>query len=126
METLKNYSSPRTPRLQSWEVQDEYTTSLSERVYIGAKNADFGFQQVYREVLDISFDEEVIELLSRDDSEALSMIAAKLMEYREKNLLVDSIYCYLPSTNLLLRSEEYNSVQKLDNETARKWQEIIE
>ena len=87
---------------------DEYTASLSERVNIGAKNADFGFQQVYSEVLNISFDEEVINLLERRDVEALSMIAARLKEYREKNLLIDSIYCYLPSTQSLIRSDEYN------------------
>lgn len=104
---------------------DEYTESLSERVYIGAKNADVGFQQIYREVLDISFDERIIELLSSDDPAALSMIAARLKEYREKNLLADSIYCYLPATHILLRSDEYNSVQKLDESTALKWQEII-
>ena len=101
----------------------EYATSLYERVYIGAKNSDLGFQKIYRETLDISFDTRIAELLNRND---FVQLAACLKEYREKNLLADDIYCYVPSKKILIRSEEYNSVQKLNDNVANVWQEIVD
>ena len=101
----------------------EYAASLYERAYIGAKNADLGFQKIYRMTLDISFDPKVAELINRNDFSALSL---HLRTYREKNFLVDDIYCCLPDKKILVRSEEYNSVQTLDEETAAAWKKIID
>ena len=101
----------------------EYATSLYERVYIGAKNADLGFQKIYRATLDISFDTRIIDLLNRND---FAQLAVCLKEYREKNSLAEDIYCYVPAKKILVRSEEYNSVQTLDNATADAWQKIID
>lgn len=101
----------------------EYAASLYERIYIGAKNADLGFQKVYRMTLDISFDAQVAELIEQDD---FSKLAIRLKEYRERNFLSDDIYCYIPAKKTLVRSEEYNSVQRLDDKTATAWQAIIE
>ncbi|MBQ3442668.1 MAG: histidine kinase [Selenomonadaceae bacterium] len=101
----------------------EYAASLYERIYIGAKNADLGFQKVYRMTLDISFDAQIAELIEQND---FSKLAIRLKEYRERNFLSDDIYCYIPAKKTLVRSEEYNSVQKLDDKTATAWQEIIE
>ena len=63
----------------------EYAASLYERVFIGAKNVDAGFQQIYRQTLDISFDEEIKNLLTAGDEKSLAQLAAKLKAYREKN-----------------------------------------
>ena len=100
----------------------EYAASLYERVYIGAKNADLGFQRIYRANLDISFDAEIIELIQREDFAA---VATRLKSYREKNLLADDIYIYLPAKKILIRSEEYNSVQTLDDKISEDWNKII-
>ncbi len=101
----------------------EYAASLYERIYIGAKNADLGFQKIYRMTLDISFDAQIIDLINRED---FAQLAIRLKEYRERNFLSDDIYCYIPTKKILVRSEEYNSVQKLDDKTADTWQRIIE
>ncbi len=101
----------------------EYASSLYERIFIGAKNADLGFQRIYRMTLDISFDMQITELINKGD---FTQLATRLKEYREKNSLSDDIYCYMPAKKILVRSEEYNSVQKLDNEVANTWHRIIE
>ncbi|MBE8950426.1 MAG: histidine kinase [Quinella sp. 3Q1] len=101
----------------------EYAASLYERVYIGAKNADAGFQKIYRSTLDISFDAEIIALTNRGD---FSNLATRLRNYREKNFLADDIYIFLPDKKILVRSEEYNSVQTLDAKTSAAWKEIID
>lgn len=101
----------------------EYANSLYERVYIGAKNADAGFQKIYRATLDISFDGEINELVNHGE---FSKVAMRLRDYREKNFLVDDIYIYLPEKNFLIRSEEYNSVQTLDAKISATWKEIID
>lgn len=101
----------------------EYAASLYERVYIGAKNADAGFQKIYRATLDISFDATINELISREN---FSEAATRLKNYREKNFLADDIYIFLPDKKILIRSEEYNSVQPLDWKTAAAWKKIID
>ena len=101
----------------------EYAGSLYERIYIGAKNADLGFQKIYRMTLDISFDPHIAKLINQD---SFAELAIRLREYREKNFLSDDIYCYIPAKKILVRSEEYNSVQKLEDETASTWHRIIE
>ena len=101
----------------------EYAASLYERAYIGAKNADLAFQRIYRMTLDISFDPKIVALVNGND---FSNLAAYLRDYREKNFLADDIYCYLPDKKILVRSEEYNSVQTLNDATARAWQKIID
>jgi len=101
----------------------EYADSLYERVYIGAKNADLGFQRIYRANLDISFDSEIKNLLNAGD---FAKTAALLKIYREKNLLADDIYIYLPAKKILIRSEEYNSVQTLDDKISADWNKIID
>ena len=101
----------------------EYAASLYERVYIGAKNADAGFQKIYRATLDISFDATINELINREN---FSEAATRLKNYREKNFLADDIYIFLPDKKILIRSEEYNSVQPLDEKTAAAWKKIID
>ena len=101
----------------------EYAASLYERVHIGAKNADLGFQKIYRTTLDISFDAQIAELINRGDFAELS---TRLKEYRDKNFLADDFYCFVPAKKILVRSEEYNSVQTLDDKTCAAWQKIID
>ena len=101
----------------------EYAASLYERVYIGAKNADAGFQKIYRATLDISFDATINELISREN---FSEVATRLRNYREKNSLADDIYIFLPDKKILIRSEEYNSVQPLDEKISAAWKKIID
>ena len=101
----------------------EYAISLYERIYIGAKNADLGFQKIYRITLDISFDSQIAEFVERGD---FAQLATRLKEYREKNFLSDDIYCFVPKKKVLVRSEEYNSVQMLDDATLIAWQKIID
>ena len=101
----------------------EYAASLYERVYIGAKNADSGFQKIYRTTLDISFDAQIAEMIRREN---FSDLSTRLRDYREKNFLADDIYIFLPDKKILIRSEEYNSVQTLDKKTSDSWQKIID
>ena len=100
----------------------EYAASLYERVYIGAKNVDLSFQKIYRTTLDISFDAQIKTFLDAGD---FAKVATRLKYYREKTSLADDIYCYLPAKKILIRSEEYNSVQTLDDKVAVAWQKII-
>lgn len=81
-----------------------------------------GFQKIYRTTLDISFDAQVAELVNRGDFAGL---ARRLKEYRDKNFLADDIYCCVPAKKILVRSEEYNSVQTLNDATLNAWQAII-
>ena len=101
----------------------EYAASLQERVFIGAKNADAAFPKIYRATLDISFDAQVSELINRGD---FATLATRLRNYREKNSLADDIYIFLPDKKILIRSEEYNSVQTLNETTAAAWKKIID
>ncbi len=101
----------------------EYAASLYEKIFIGAKNADAGFQKIYRTTLDISFDAQMIEPINHGN---FSEAAARLRNYRERNFLADDIYIFLPAKKILIRSEEYNSVQTLDDETSAAWQKIID
>ncbi|MBQ3336915.1 MAG: histidine kinase [Selenomonadaceae bacterium] len=101
----------------------EYAASLQERVFIGAKNADAAFQKIYRATLDISFDAQVSELINRGD---FATLATRLRNYRERNSLADDVYIFLPDKKILIRSEEYNSVQTLDWKTAAAWKKIID
>ena len=101
----------------------EYGNSLYERVYIGAKNADTGFQKIYRANLDISFDDDIKTALA---SQNYPKIASKLKTYREKMPLADDIYIFLPDKKILIRSEEYNSVQKISDKDSGAWQKIID
>lgn len=101
----------------------EYAASLYERVFIGAKNADAGFQKIYRATLDISFDATINELINREN---FSEAATRLKNYREKTFLADDIYIFLPDKKILIRSEEYNSVQPLDEKTSAAWKKIID
>ena len=81
-----------------------------------------GFQKIYRTTLDISFDPHISELINQND---FVQLAISLREYCDKNFLSDDIYCYIPAKKILVRSEEYNSVQKLDDATADSWNKII-
>ena len=100
----------------------EYAASLYERAYIGAKNADLGFQKIYRMTLDISFDPKIAEVINSNDFSALALY---LRTYREKDFLADDIYCYLPEKKILVRSEEYHSIQSLNESAAYAWQKNI-
>ena len=86
----------------------EYAASLYERVYIGAKNADAGFQKIYRATLDISFDATINELISREN---FSEAATRLRNYREKNFLAYDIYIFLPDKKIFdsLRGIQFRS-----------------
>jgi|GEM_PF-5770437 len=88
----------------------EYAASLYERVYIGAKNADAGFQKIYRATLDISFDAQVSELINSGE---FPKVATRLRDYREKNFLADDIYIYLPTRKILIRSENIIRFRRL-------------
>ena len=60
----------------------QYITSLYERIFIGTKNADLGFQKIYRMTLDISFEPKIAELIKQN---AFVELSIHLREYREKN-----------------------------------------
>ena len=110
----------------------QYAQAVAERLYIGNKHVDTAFKEVYRICLDISFNERIKNILIKSDDSTsdnrnnLSEIHSILKSYREQNNLIDNIYCYIPKSHKLIKSEEYNSLQTIDLQTALLWEEILQ
>lgn len=106
---------------------EEYAKSLADRLYICTKNIDAVFQNTYRYNIEISFDKEIYNILSNNNlkNEDLNKIAEILREYKEKNKEIDNIYCYLPTKNFLIKSEEFKSIELIDLNRAIYWQDIL-
>lgn len=104
----------------------QYAKSLYDRLYIGLKNVDEEFQNIYRETAELSFDKDVQNLIQQNDEEDFRRLAEIFRSYKEKNNLIDNIYCYIPASQILIRSDEYNSVQKLNSDEAADWQNILQ
>lgn len=106
---------------------EEYAKSLSDRLYVCTKNIDKVFQNTYRYNIEISFDKQIHNILSKNNlkQEDLNEIAEILQRYKEKNKEIDNIYCYLPTKNFLVKSEEFKSVELIDIDKGKQWQDVL-
>lgn len=112
---------------QSAEFFDtQYAKSSSERLYIGMKNVDAGFQNIYRNTIEASFNEQIKKLVLADTPESLNELSVLLRNYREQEHLMDTMYCYIPKAHELVKSEQYNSVQIIDEPMENRWLNIID
>lgn len=105
---------------------EQYSQSLSERLYIGTKNIDSAFQTIYHNSLDIAFNTHIKNLLSENNTTNLNELHTILKTYKQQNPLIDNIYCYIPQSHTLIRSEDYRSIQTIDESTHSAWLSIIE
>lgn len=104
----------------------QYAKSLYDRLYIGLKNVDEEFQNIYRNSAELSFSDDVQNLIQQNTAEKFRRLSEMLHTYKEKNTLIDNIYCYIPQSRTLIRADEYNSVQKLTPEEASALTEILQ
>lgn len=103
----------------------EYAESLVERIYMGEKHADMAFQQVYCIALDTAYDREVGQAVREPQEENLEKLAGQLQHAKNKDALIDRVYCYVPSRHMLVTSEEYNAVQSMSPDKAARWIETM-
>lgn len=112
---------------QSAEFFDtQYAKSASDRLYIGMKNVDKGFQDIYRNTIEASFNEQIKKLVINGSEVSLNELSKILRDYKDQEHLMDTMYCYIPKTHQLIKSEQYNSVQIIDEHIATKWLNLIE
>lgn len=112
---------------QSAEFFDtQYAKSASDRLYIGMKNVDKGFQDIYRNTIEASFNEQIKKLVINGSEVSLNELSKILRDYKDQEHLMDTMYCYIPKTHQLIKSEQYNSVQIIDEQMATKWINLIE
>lgn len=112
---------------QSAEFFDtQYAKSASDRLYIGMKNVDKGFQDIYRNTIEASFNEQIKKLVINGSEVSLNELSKILRDYKDQEHLMDTMYCYIPKTHQLIKSEQYNSVQIIDEQMATKWLNLIE
>lgn len=104
----------------------QYAKSLYDRLYIGLKNVDEEFQNIYRNSAELSFSDDVQNLIQQNTAEKFRRLSEMLHTYKEKNAFIDNIYCYIPQSRTLIRADEYNSVQKLTPEEASALTEILQ
>lgn len=111
---------------QSAEFFDtQYAKSSSERLYIGMKNVDAGFQNIYRNTIEASFNEQIKKLVIADTPASLNELSVILQKYRGQEHLMDTMYCYIPKSHELVKSEQYNSVQVIDEAVENRWLNTI-
>lgn len=103
----------------------EYAQSAYERVYISGRSIDDGFQQVYTVIMDTAYSNDLSLLLSKDDDESLKQVAVLLRQARERNSLLDSVYCYIPEKRLLIRSSTFEEIQVLSADEGVTWEILI-
>lgn len=104
----------------------QYAKSLYNRLYIGLKNVDEAFQNVYLNTTELAFDINVRFLIQQDNQNDFRHLSEIFRSYKEKNDLIDNIYCYIPSSQTLIRADEYNSVRKLNSTEAADWLYILQ
>jgi len=103
-------------------LENQYAKSLLDHAYLVTKNLDKAFQEVYSSAVIASFDSGIKDSLKKfrmdkqDDS--LLEVSAILSEYKAQNDLIDSIYLFFPEGNKLIKSTEYNSVQRISDDRA--------
>lgn len=105
---------------------EQYAKSLYDRLYIGLKNVDEEFQNVYRNTIEISFNNNVQDLIQQNTNNSFRHLTEIFHTYKEKNNLIDNIYCYIPQSKTLVRADEYNSVQTLSDIEALNWENILQ
>lgn len=92
----------------------EFATTLYEQATGSGQRVDAGWQSLYQATVHAAFDAE-LQVLMQDDAMGNSeKIAGLLRHYKNENPLIDRISLYDPATHLLIRSDEYQSVQTLD------------
>ena len=79
----------------------QYAKSLYDRLYIGMKNVDEEFQNVYRNTVELSFNDNVHNLIQQNTTGSFRRLSETLHAYKEKNTLIDNIYCYIPQSKTL-------------------------
>ncbi len=111
-------------------LENQYAKSLLDHAYIVARNLDKAFQDTYYSVVIASFDPGIRESLKkfRMDMQDASLleISEILHQYKAQNDLIDSVCIFLPDDNRLVKSTEYNPIQKLSGSTTANLIEMIQ
>lgn len=102
----------------------EFATTLYEQATTNGQRVDAGWQSLYQVTVHAAFDPKLQALMQRDSGISSEEAAGLLRNYKNENPLIDRISLYNPATHLLIRSDEYQSVQTLDGKGDR-WADCI-
>lgn len=97
----------------------EFAATLYEQATANGKNVDAGWQSLYQDAVHAAFDPELQALLQGTEADDSEKVAALLRTYKNENPLIDRISVYNPATHRLIRSDEYQAVQTLDDKGDR-------
>ena len=93
----------------------EFAATLYEQAKGSGQRVDNGWQSIYQATVHASFDARLQAMMQEDEVANSREIAERLRAYKKENPLIDRISLYDPSTHLLIRSDEYQAVQQLDD-----------
>lgn len=93
----------------------EFADTLYEQAKGSGQRVDNGWQSIYQATVHASFDDRLQAMMQEDEIAHSREIAERLRAYKKENPLIDRISLYNPSTHLLIRSDEYQAVQQLDD-----------
>ena len=93
----------------------EFAATLYEQAKGSGQRVDNGWQSIYQATVHASFDARLQAMMQEDEIAHSREIAERLRAYKKENPLIDRISLYDPSTHLLIRSDEYQAVQQLDD-----------
>lgn len=99
----------------------EYAESLVERIYMGEKQADRAFQQVYCIAMDAAYDPSIGEAVRDPQQVNLENLAVQLQHVKNKDALIDRVYLYAPTQQTLVTSDEYNAIQHISSDKGSQW-----
>lgn len=111
-------------------LENEYAKALHEYSYIGTKNMDKAFQSVYYSTVIASFDPDIkqaLEDFQRYGQDHFLLTAAEtLRKYKSENHQIDLIYLFLPDSDVLIKSTEYNPIQKISEKITPDWAAMLQ
>ncbi|WP_288840367.1 sensor histidine kinase [uncultured Mitsuokella sp.] len=93
----------------------EFAATLYEQAKGSGQRVDNGWQSIYQATVHASFDARLQAMMQEDEVANSREIAERLRACKKENPLIDRISLYDPSTHLLIRSDEYQAVQQLDD-----------
>ncbi len=109
-------------------IEENYKNLVRENVSNEVEQFDEMMKGIYYTVLEISLDEQLVNLIknSDQDEETLLNISLLLHEYQLQNEKIDSIYVYLKNIDYVAKSEEYKAAKSEISARDIQWLQAIQ